>query len=233
MISIPLFLTEQQPCSYLDKLNSQSVIVHPSFSLNTALYSQLIEQGFRRSGNEIYRPHCPTCSECIPTRVEVKKFIPNRNQKRCIRKNRQIAVIVKSAQFDLVHYQMYLQYQKHRHQQGGMADFSKEDYMSFLAGSWCNTLFVEFSIESELAAIAVVDLLDNALSAVYTFFSPKFSRYSLGNYAILWQLQHAKELGLDYVYLGFWIDNCQKMSYKTQYQPIQGFIDNEWKTINC
>jgi len=127
---------------------------------------------------------------------------------------------------------MYLRYQNHQHQGGSMADLTEEDYIQFLSSYWCNTLFVEFHIEDELAAIAVVDLLDNALSAVYTFFDPQFSNYSLGTYAILWQIQHAKELGLDLLYLGFWVKDCLKMSYKTQYKPLQGFIDNHWDIIN-
>ena len=232
MISIPLVVTEQHPCSYLDKRNSQSAFVHPSFSLNTAIYSQLIEQGFRRSGNEVYTPHCPTCSKCIATRLLVNRFIPNRSQKRCIKKNQQTSVIVKPAKFEQAHYDMYMRYQKHKHGDGGMADSSEDDYINFLASRWCNTLFVDFSINEELAAVAIVDLLDNALSAVYTFFEPRFSQYSLGTYAVLWQQKHAKELGLEYVYMGFWIENCRKMSYKIQFQPMQGFIDNEWKNIH-
>ena len=232
MISIPLVVTEQHPCSYLDKRNSQSAFVHPSFSLNTAIYSQLIEQGFRRSGNEVYTPHCPTCSKCIATRLLVNRFIPNRSQKRCIKKNQQTSVIVKPAKFEQAHYDMYMRYQKHKHGDGGMADSSEDDYINFLASRWCNTLFVEFSINKELAAVAIVDLLDNALSAVYTFFEPRFSQYSLGTYAVLWQQKHAKELGLEYVYMGFWIENCRKMSYKIQFQPMQGFIANEWKNIS-
>jgi arginine-tRNA-protein transferase len=125
-----------------------------------------------------------------------------------------------------------MRYQKHKHKDGGMADSSQEDYINFLASSWCTTLFVEFSIDNKLAAVAVVDLLDNALSAVYTFFEPEFSKYSLGTYAVLWQIQHAKELNLDFIYLGFWIKDCLKMSYKSQYQPLQGFITNQWKNLD-
>jgi len=77
----------------------------------------------------------------------------------------------------------------------------------------------------------VVDLLDNALSAVYTFFNPKFSKNNLGSYAILWQIQHAKNLNLEFLYLGFWVKDCLKMSYKTQYQPLQGLIENHWESI--
>ncbi len=231
MISIPLFLTEQSPCSYLDKKNAQSAFVHPSFTLNTAIYSQLIEQGFRRSGNEVYTPHCPSCSACIPTRIAVDQFLATKNQQRCIKKNNNTSVIIKPAIFEQVHYDMYMRYQKYKHSNGSMVNSSEDDYINFLASNWCNTLFVEFSIENQLAAVAIVDLLDNALSAVYTFFDPDFSRYGLGNYAVLWQIQHALDLHLKFVYMGFWIPDCRKMSYKTQYQPIQGFIEQQWQTI--
>jgi len=231
MISIPLFLTDQTPCSYLDKKNSQSAFVHPSFSLNTAIYSQLIEQGYRRSGNEVYTPHCPDCSKCIPTRIAADQFIATKNQKRCIKKNQNTSIVIKPATFEQAHYDMYMRYQKHKHGEGGMADSSPEDYINFLASSWCNTLFVEFSIDGELAAVTIVDRLEDALSAVYTFYEPKFSSYSLGNYAVLWQIQHAKEMHLEFVYMGFWITDCRKMSYKTQYQPIQGFIEKKWQIL--
>lgn len=231
MISIPLFLTPESSCNYLDNKNAQSAFVHPSFKLSTAIYSQLIEQGFRRSGNEVYKPHCSACSECIATRLRVASFRPSRNQQRCLKKNQKTTVIVKPAHFEQSHYELYIRYQKHRHLQGGMDESSQEDYINFLNSQWCNTLFVEFSIENKLAAVAIVDLLDNALSAVYTFFDPDFSSYSLGTYAVLWQQNHAKVLGLEFVYLGFWIKDCQKMSYKTQYQPLQGFINNAWEII--
>jgi len=232
VISIPLFLTDQSPCSYLDKKNSQSAFVHPSFSLTTTIYSQLIDQGFRRSGNEVYTPHCPNCSSCIATRLIAKQFTPTKSQNRCIKRNQKTTVIIKPAKFEQAHYDMYMRYQQHKHTDGGMADSSKEDYINFLSSNWCTTLFVEFSIENELAGVAIVDLLDDALSAVYTFFEPRFSKYSLGTYAVLWQIQHAKELDLNYVYLGFWVEDCAKMSYKTKYQPIQGFVANTWQEIS-
>ena len=231
MISIPLFLTDQSPCSYLEKRNSQSIFIHPSFSLDTHFYSQLIEQGFRRSGSQVYTPQCPGCSECIPTRLMVKHFSPSKNQRRCIKKNALTSIIIKPAQFEQAHYDMYMRYQQGRHQDGGMAESTEEDYVNFLTSDWCKTLFVEFLVDNECAAVAIIDLLDNALSAVYTFFDPKFSHLSLGTYAVLWQIEHAKSLNLDFVYLGFWIKNCGKMTYKTQYQPIQGFIDKEWQNI--
>lgn len=231
MIPISLFVTEKQPCSYLDNKESQSAFVHPSLKLTTKMYSELISKGFRRSGDEVYSPHCSMCSECVPARLEVDHFSLSKNQKRCIKKNILTKVSIKTAQFEQSHYDLYLRYQNHKHEGGSMAKMSKDDYISFLGSEWCNTLFVEFHIENELAAVAIVDLLDNALSAVYTIFEPKFARYSLGNYAVLWQIEYAKKLDLEYLYLGFWVKECSKMSYKTQYQPLQGFIANQWKNI--
>jgi leucyl-tRNA---protein transferase len=232
MISIPLFLTEKHPCSYLDDEVAQPAFVHPAFDMTEAIYSELITQGYRRSGDEVYSPHCPNCSACIPVRLRVSEFIPSRSQKRCVRKNSGIQVVIKPPEFDNAHYGMYLRYQAARHPEGSMFDSSQVDYMQFLRSSWCDTHFVEFLIDGELAAIAVADRLDNALSAVYTFFEPKFSSYGLGVYAVLWQIEWAKELQKEFLYLGFWIKRCKKMSYKSDYQPLQIFKDKQWVLLN-
>jgi arginyl-tRNA--protein-N-Asp/Glu arginylyltransferase len=230
-ISIPLFLTQEYDCSYLDGEQAQSAFVHPTFQLTTPVYSQLIEQGFRRSGNQVYVPKCLQCSACIPARLAVNEFKTNRNQKRCLKKNSQTQVIVKPPVFERQHYDMYIRYQNMRHGDGSMAHSSPDEYLAFLGSSWCDTRFVEFSINNELAGIAVVDYLDNALSAVYTFFDPELSSYSLGVYAVLWQIEQAKRQQLEYLYLGFWIKNCKKMSYKSEYQPLQLFINNCWTEL--
>ncbi|MGZ8903900.1 MAG: arginyltransferase, partial [Methylobacter sp.] len=130
------------------------------------------------------------------------------------------------------HYDMYLRYQNFRHNEGSMAYSSPDEYIKFLSSSWCNTQFIEFSINNELAGVAVIDRLDNALSAVYTFFEPKFSSYSLGVYALLWEIEHAKLQHKEFLYLGFWIESCQKMSYKIEYKPIQLLINNIWTELS-
>ncbi len=232
MASIPLLLTAPHPCGYLENKLAQTAFVNPSFELNSAVYSQLLAHGFRRSGNDVYRPQCAECSQCIPVRLPVAQFKPTRKQKRCLQKNRQTVAIIKPPVFEQAHYDLYLRYQNHRHADGNMAHSSPDEYLNFLGSSWCDTQFVEFSYAGELAAVAVVDRLDNALSAVYTFFDPKFSGISLGVYAVLWQIQYAQKQGLDWLYLGFWIADCQKMNYKDQYQPLQGFINQEWDFLN-
>lgn len=228
MISIPLLLSEKHPCSYIDDEEAQPAFVHPLFEMTTGIYSELIAQGFRRSGDGVYSPHCSQCSACIPVRLKATEFIPSRSQKRCLQKNSNTQVIIKSAEFEQAHFDMYLRYQAARHRDGSMFQSSEEDYVRFLKGSWCDTHFVEFSINGELAAIAVVDQLNNALSAVYTFFEPKFSSYSLGVYAVLWQIEQAKQANKEFLYLGFWIKQCKKMSYKSDYQPLQILRDKQW-----
>lgn len=228
MISIPLLLTEQHGCSYLDDEFAQPAFVHPAFEMTRTVYSQLIQQGFRRSGDEVYSPHCPNCSACIPVRLLINEFTPNRSQKRCLQKNRGTKVSIKPAEFEESHYDLYLRYQNDRHHHGSMQHSSPEEYLRFLKSHWCETSFLEISIDDELAAVAVVDNLDNALSAVYTFFEPKFAAYSPGVFAVLWQIEWAKQLGKEFLYLGFWIKQCKKMSYKSNYQPLQQFKNKQW-----
>jgi len=210
MISIPLFLTQEHPCAYLEGEIAQSVFVHPTYPATTSIYAQLIEQGFRRSGDEIYAPHCPHCSACIPVRLAVEKFKPSRSQKRCLNKNTETKAIVKPAVFEQAHYDMYLRYQAIRHSDGSMANAGPDDYLNFLSSSWCDTRFVEFTINNELAGIAVIDQFEKAWSAV------------------LWEIEQATLQQKEFLYLGFWIKACKKMAYKSDYQPMQLLIDKQW-----
>ncbi|WP_347988760.1 arginyltransferase [Methylomonas sp. AM2-LC] len=232
MISIPLWLSVEHECSYLSAQMARSLLVSSDFSLNTQYYSELIAQGFRRSGDQVYRPYCQSCQACIPTRLAVKDFLADRKQIRCAKKNADTQVVIKPPVFDPLHFDLYQRYQTSRHHNVDKDPISCEDYLQFLSSSWCKTWFVEFWINQQLVTVAVVDLLDNALSAVYTFFDPDYATYSPGVFAVLWQIQQAKQLNLDFVYLGFWIKNCQKMSYKNQYQPLWGLIDQQWQIIS-
>ena len=233
MTSIPLFLSQEHPCGYLDDKKAQSLFVHPGYPVTSSIYAQLIEQGFRRSGDEVYAPHCPHCSSCISVRLPVKKFKPSRSQKRCLSKNRATQVIVKPAVFEQAHYDMYLRYQAVRHSDSSMATVSPDEYLNFLGSSWCSTKFVEFSINNELAGVAVIDQFEQAWSAVYTFFEPKFNDYSLGVYAVLWQIEQVVRQQKEFLYLGFWIQACKKMAYKSDYQPLQLLIDKQWLEMSA
>lgn len=232
MNSLPLWLTAESPCGYFDDRSSQSLVADPQFPLDSSVYAQLLALGFRRSGNQVYRPHCANCAACVPTRIPVNLFRADRKQRRCAKYNLRTRVLIKDAKFDERHFELYRRYQIARHGKQDADDIDREDFLQFFLSDWCNTWFVEFLIEGHLAAIAVVDHFDRALSAVYTFFDPAFNRYSPGIYAVLWQIDEAKRRGMDYVYLGFWIADCRKMQYKIQYQPLSGLIGDQWQTLS-
>lgn len=231
MKSIPLILTREQPCSYLEGRLSSALFIEPSVPMTSDLYSALLEKGFRRSGEGVYRPYCSECSACLPVRLEVASFKPNRSQRRCWKRNAATHVAIKPAVFEQGHFDLYRRYQFARHADGDMAYSSAEDYIGFLASSWCRSHFVEFWVDRQLAAVAVVDQAGNALSAVYTFYEPGLAHYSLGTFAILWQIHYAEVSQSDYLYLGFWIKECRKMAYKNQFQPLEGLIDGRWVVI--
>ncbi|AMK76079.1 MULTISPECIES: arginyltransferase [Methylomonas] len=232
MSSIPIWLDSGHACGYLDDRIARSGFVHPSLEMDTPLYSQLIAQGFRRSGDHVYKPYCESCQACVPTRLPVSAFRPDRKQKRCAKRNTQTRVVVKDAEFDPRHFRLYQRYLNARHDKPGEEPTSPDDYIKFLGSSWCDTLFVEFLIGGQLAAVAVVDVVSDGLSAVYTFFDPDFADYSPGVYAVLWQIETAKQLGLEYLYLGYWIKDCRKMRYKIDYQPLTGLLDGQWQAIS-
>jgi leucyl-tRNA---protein transferase len=228
MISIPLLSSQSHSCSYFSDRDAQTTFVHPAFEMNTFAYSQLIAKGYRRSGDDVYKPTCTHCSACIAARISVPSFQPTRNQKRCLAKNHNTVASIKPAIYDQRHYDLYLRYQKTKHPDSSMQNTSPEEYLRFLGSRWCDTLFVEFSNENQLIAVAVIDYLEDALSAVYTFFDPEFAHQSPGVYAVLWQLDYAKHLNFPWLYLGYWIKACKKMCYKTQYQPLEIYQNGQW-----
>lgn len=230
-ISVPLLITQPETCHYLPGQISQTVFINPVYGMTVDLYAQLIAKGFRRSGNDVYRSNCPFCSACIPVRIPVDKFKLSRNQKRCLNRNQHTQITIGPAEFKQQHYDLYLRYQAYKHPDGNMRQSTPDEYINFLSSGWCNTFFVEFSINNELAAVAIVDHLQNCLSAVYTFYAPECAELSPGVFAVLWQIDFAQQLGLDWLYLGYWIAECKKMSYKNQFQPLQIFQNEIWQTL--
>ncbi len=227
---LKLYQTSPHPCSYLDE-EATTVFIDPEASVDQTLYSQLSRHGFRRSGQHLYRPHCESCRQCILARIPVADFVFNRRQRRCLKRNSDIRVeISSSSEFDL-DYPLYARYISERHRDGDMYPPSVDQFRSFLSAEWGVTRFARFYVGDRLIAVSVFDVLDDGLSAVYTFFDPQEHKRGLGNYAILWQIEHTKRLGSDYLYLGYWIKDCQKMSYKIHFRPLQLYIDRRWLTL--
>ncbi len=223
-----IYLSHPHPCDYLPGCRAQTLFLPPDTELDIVRYSALVANGFRRSGRLVYRPHCPDCQACVPVRVPVDRFRPNRSQRRCWRKNRDLIVTARPAEFRREHYALYRRYLEARHGDGNMADSSPGDYTNFLLCDWCDTRFYEFRHGETLLAVAVVDVLEDSLSAVYTFFDPAQSERGLGTYAILWQIAAARRMGLRWLYLGYWIAQCGKMAYKNCFQPLEYFQGNRW-----
>ncbi|MFD1259866.1 arginyltransferase [Entomomonas asaccharolytica] len=228
LANINLYLTDPHPCSYLTDQQASTVFVDPNVTLTKKQYTELSSLGFRRSGSYVYQPHCATCHACIAVRVVINQFKPNRQQKRIIRYNQDLQIKQVRPQLTKEYFWLYERYIGMRHKDGDMYPATREQYQSFLvdAPDYCS--FYEFRKEGQLLAVAVVDLLQDSLSAVYTFFEPLEHRRSLGQYAILWQIEECKRLGLSYLSLGYWIKNCRKMSYKLQYRSSELFINQRW-----
>lgn len=229
----PLYLSQPHPCAYLPGRSSRIMFLDPDAPVDMTLYGRLIEQGFRRSGDNIYRPACSCCDACIPVRIPVVDFKPRRSQRRAWRRIDDLVVRSRPARFDAAHFRLYRRYIDTRHPDGAMAAPSESAYLRFLTCDWADTRFLEFRAADKLLAVAVTDLLPTALSAVYTFFDPDLQReYSPGVLAILWQLDVARRRGLPWLYLGFWVPGCAKMDYKTRYQPLQGYLQGQWQEFN-
>ena len=229
--NLKLFQTRAHPCSYLDDQRATTVFIDPQAPVDQGLYSQLSRRGFRRSGQHLYRPHCESCRQCILVRIPVKHFSFNRNQTRCWRRNQDLSLALGTTADIALDYPLYAHYIEQRHRDGDMYPPSEEQYRSFLSAEWGVTRFARFYEGESLLAVSVFDVLDDGLSAVYTFFSPGEQRRGLGNFAILWLVEEARRRELDYVYLGYWIRDCRKMRYKIHFRPLELFIDQRWLTL--
>lgn len=229
-----LNLSPPSLCSYLPDQISQLtfLLLEPNQSIDSELYTQLGTQGFRRSGNAFYRPNCQNCTQCISSRVVVNEFTPSRRYRKALNRNSEVSVkFVAANQATQEHYALYQKYISGRHADGDMYPPSLHTFEQFLVDSPTDTLFMEVREPSnKLIAVAVTDQLNDGLSSIYTFFDPdpSYNSRSLGVFCILKQIEAAKSLGLNYVYLGFWIPTVKKMSYKTDYTPIELLINNHW-----
>jgi len=226
---LQLYRTLPHPCEYLPGRSASSLFVDPEAVLHPDGYGALLAQGFRRSGCHVYRPDCGACRACVPVRVPVGDFRARRSQRRAWQANRDLTVQVHGGEFNAEHYALFQDYTAGRHQDGDMARLSMADCRDFLAADWCHTEFMEFRLDGRLLAVAVTDRVPDGLSAMYTFFAPGHAGRSLGVYAILSQIEHARTAGLSWLYLGYWIGASRKMRYKGEYRPLELLVDGRWQ----
>jgi len=231
LASLQFYATAPYPCSYLPNRAARSQVATPSHLIDGRVYSELVRLGFRRSGAFTYRPYCDHCRACVPVRVPVRQFRTSRSQRRALRDRAQMAVVRRELTYDPEHYTLYLRYQRLRHPGGGMDQDSREQYQHFLLHSNVATDLYEFRDQGELRIVSLVDRLSDGLSSVYTFFDPEPPAASYGTYSILWQIQRCLDLGLPYLYLGYWIRESPKMAYKAAFKPIEGLQAGKWTAL--
>ena len=226
--NLNLYLTTEHECGYLPDHMATNLVPDPRVPMSMQLYSQLIELGYRRSGSHTYRPHCNGCRKCIPCRIPVIRFEPNRSQRRCLKVNSACTTHRVEADYIDEHFELYRRYVNARHADGNMANPLPEDYRQFLYSNWSDTFFLEIRDHSRLLAVAVCDHLNTGLSAVYSFFDPDATSRSLGTYCVMKMIEQTKLMGLEYLYLGYLIHESNKMKYKQFFRPLEVYIDNHW-----
>lgn len=228
---ITLFTSGITPCPYFADRPARFAHADPHYPLTAPVYEMLLTQGFRRGGNHVYRPACPGCQACESLRIPVGDFTPRRRHRRCLQQNADVEWISAGLSFRQAHYQLYQQYVGARHPDGEMADASPVDYWRFFTAQWCPSEFFEMRIGGALLGVAIVDDTGGALSAVYTFFDPNRSKRGLGTYAILKQIETARQRGYQWLYLGYNIENCPQMNYKTGFYPHERLTAQGWVRV--
>jgi arginine-tRNA-protein transferase len=228
---VRLFQTLPHPCGYYADRTAQNLVIDPGAPRIADAYAIALSQGFRRAGGHVYHPRCPACQACVPCRIAVQEFVPDRSQRRCEKRNADLELRVATARYSDEYFDLYRHYLGTRHAGGGMDEPSAEDFERFLYTSWSPTSFLELRAADRLLGVAVTDVCSEGLSAVYTFFDPECSSRSLGTWAILNQIALARRLGLPYLYLGYWIAGHPKMHYKARFQPLQVLRSGGWESL--
>jgi leucyl-tRNA---protein transferase len=223
------FATAAVPCPYLPDRAERKLVVELAGAAAPVLYDELSRAGFRRSHRYAYRPACRVCAQCVPVRIAVARFADTRSTRRVRNANRRLAATVLAPRASLEQFRLFVLYQRARHRDSDMAAMRYGEYRLMVEDSAVRTALVEFrEPEGGLAAVMLVDRLDDGLSAVYGFYDPRAERRSLGTWSILWLVEECRRRGLAYVYLGYWIAASPKMAYKARFPALERLEGGHW-----
>jgi len=228
---LQFYVTTPYKCGYLPNKLAQSLIASPQHLIDANIYSGLISQGFRRSGKFAYRPHCENCRACIAVRLVLNEFTATRGQKRAYKQHADLTAEVLQLHYDQAHFELYSSYQSLRHYDESAieAKDDEEQYRQFLCQSNVESLMIEFrDVNNQVKIVSVIDVVNDGVSAVYTFYDALETKASYGTYSIMWLAEWTKSLNLSYLYLGYWIQDSPKMAYKQKFNPQEKLIDGEW-----
>lgn len=237
------YITAPQPCPYLDGRKERKLFTHLTQDKPAALIDSLLKGGFRRSQNIAYMPYCEECSACVSVRVLVDEFEPDRALQRVLKRNTDVAAFRNGSRPTSEQYSLFRGYIDARHSDGGMADMSVLDFAMMVEDSVIDTQMTEYRLKPSNADVsstvpasrwpllgaALCDYLGDGISMVYSFFEPDESARSLGTYMILETIECAREMGLPYVYLGYWIEGSRKMNYKARFTPQERLSSRGWE----
>ena len=226
---IQFYITKEYSCGYINSQKAQSIVATPYKNINSKNFKNLISQGFRRSGQYVYKPSCKNCSACIPIRLLASNFKASRSQKRVKKYLDKLSIKLLPLTFDEEHYNLYVDYQNKRHRNDNKSEDDIADYNDFLITSNVNSKLVEFRLNNQLKMVTIIDIIDDGISAVYSFYDCSDQKLSLGTTSIIWLLEFCKKENLSFLYLGYWIHESQKMKYKINFKPYELMINGVWQ----
>jgi arginine-tRNA-protein transferase len=227
-----LYVLMETPCPYLAGRRERKLMTEIQEPDPVGTYGRLSRAGFRRSHNFAYRPACGGCAACVPVRILVDGFKPSASLRRVARLNATLEIDDRPAVATNEQYAVFTRYLNSRHDDGEMAGMSFADYRTMVCDTRLDTRLTEFrQPDGRLAAACLTDWLEDGPSAVYSFFAPEAAKRSLGTYMVLWLIEAARQRGLPHVYLGYWIADSGKMSYKTRFRPIEGLGPEGWRPL--
>ena len=222
------YVTSPAPCPYLEGKIERRLVAELTGRDEIKLHDTLSHVGFRRSHGIVYAPICPNCQACIAVRTAVQDFKPSVSQRRVIRINKDVNMFQKLPLATYEQYELFSKYQEFRHAGGDMSTMNYEDYQALIEETSVNTFILEYRISSVLVGACIVDQMADGFSAVYSFFDPIHKSKSLGTQIVLNLISMAKQYGLSYLYLGYWVSGSKKMSYKEKFQPLEYYDGKGW-----